>query len=109
MANLFLGARLLLLSLLLLLLSLLLLLLKKDLFLSCSERGTKEKSLGPHEESNVRPLDARYDALPISYRDSTANYNDHPLRGHAHHKRLRSAKSVTRVDGIGEMFELGNE
>ena len=34
------------------------LLIEKDVFSSCHERGTKKKTLSPHEESHCRPSDS---------------------------------------------------
>ena len=53
---------------------------EKDVFSSCHERGTKEKILSPHEESNLRPLDS-------ALRCSTTE----PQRPHGERGLLRSS------------------
>ena len=47
----------------------------RKMFFVLSRAWDKEKILSPHEESNLRPLDLRSDALPLSHKDSMMSEN----------------------------------
>ena len=71
---------------------------KKDVFSSCA--WDKEEILSPHEESNLRLLDLRSRALPLSHRDSTVRkvyYEVHMARV-LHTARISNAHSVLFLD-----------
>ena len=56
--------------------------------------------MSPHEESNLRPLDLRSDALPLSHRDSTVSevYYEVHMTGVLHTARISNVDSVMFVD-----------
>ena len=57
----------------------------------------QEKILSPHKESNFRPSDLRFDALPLSHRDSSVSeiyYEVHRTRvlDNAYHMNFANPK-----------------
>ena len=73
----------------------------------------KEKILSPHEESNLRPLDLRSDALPLSHKDSSVSgvYYEVLMTCVLHTARISNVDSIMFFDRKVEMvnFELGVE
>ena len=72
----------------------------RKMFFVLSRAWDKEKILSPYEESNLRPLDSRSDALPLSHRDSTVSevYYEVHTRRVLHTARISNVDSVMFVD-----------
>ena len=67
----------------------------------------QEKILSPHKESNFRPSDLRFDALPLSHRDSSVSevyYEVHMTRV-LHTARISDVFNVMFVNRTREMAE----
>ena len=66
-------------------------------FFVLSRAWDKEKILSPHKESNFRPSDLRFDALPLTHRDSSVSevyYEVHRTRvlDNAYHMNFANPK-----------------
>ena len=68
----------------------------RKMFFVLSRAWDKEKILSPHEESNLRPLDLRSDALPLSHKDSMMSENYYEV----HMTRILHTTGISNVDSI---------
>ena len=56
----------------------------------------KEKILGPHQESNLRPSDLRSDVLALSHRDSSVS----EVYYEVHMTRVLHTARISNVDSV---------
>ena len=68
----------------------------RKMFFVLSRAWDKEKILSPHEESNLRPLDLRSDALPLSHKDSMMSENYYEV----HMTCVFHTTGISNVDSV---------